>query len=71
MYVSGLAVPVRILGMAVSGGNVLRGFFVVVVILLLVHFAVLFHRRFRLRSRLVLLVGRLAVGVSLPWNVSL
>jgi hypothetical protein len=55
MHVSGLTVPVRILAMVVSGGSVLRGFFVVVVILLLGRLAVLFHRCFRLRSRLVLL----------------
>jgi len=57
MHVSGLAVPVRILTMVGSGGSVLRSFFVVVVILLLGRLAVLFHRCFRLRSRLVLLVA--------------
>jgi hypothetical protein len=43
MHVSGLAVPVRILAMVVSGGSVLRGFFVVVVISLLDRLAVLLH----------------------------
>jgi hypothetical protein len=57
MHVSGLAVPVRILAMVVSGGSVLRGFFVVVAISLLGRSAVLFHRCFRLRSRLVLLLA--------------
>jgi hypothetical protein len=53
MHVSGLAVPVRILAMVVSG-TVLRGFLVVAVILLLGRVAVLFHLRFRLRIRMVL-----------------
>jgi hypothetical protein len=57
IHVSGLAVPVRILAMVVSRGSVLRGFFVVAVILLLGRLAVLFHRCFRLRSRLVLLLA--------------
>jgi hypothetical protein len=58
MHVSGLAVPVRILAMIVSGGSVLRGFFVLAVILLQAPLAVLFHRCFRLRSCLVgLLAG--------------
>jgi uncharacterized membrane protein YpjA len=56
MHVSGLAVPVRILAMIVSGSGLLRGFFVVAAILLLGCLAVLFHRCFRLRSRLVLVV---------------
>jgi len=43
--------------MVVSGGSVLRGFFVVVVILLLGRLAVLFRRCFRRRSRLVLLLA--------------
>jgi hypothetical protein len=57
MHVSGLAVPVRILAMFVSRGSALRGFFVVVVILLLGRLAVLFHRCFGLRRCLVLLAG--------------
>jgi len=57
LHVSGLAVPVRILAMVVSGGSVLRGFFLVAVILLLGRLAALFHRCFRLRSRLVLLLA--------------
>jgi hypothetical protein len=57
MHMSGLAVPIRILAMFVSRGSALRGFFVVVVILLLGRLAVLFHRCFRLRRRLVLLAG--------------
>jgi len=43
--------------MVLSGGSVLRGFFVVVAILLLGRLAFLFHRCFRLRSRLVLLLA--------------
>ena len=71
MHVSGLAVPVRILAMVVSG-TVLRGFFVVAVILLLGRLAALFHRRFRLRIRMVLLTGWLFLyhGMS-PDNRSL
>jgi hypothetical protein len=56
MHVSGLIVPVRILALIVSGGRVLRGFFMVAVFLLLDHMKVLFHRCFGLRSRLVLLL---------------
>jgi ribosomal protein S6E (S10) len=65
MHVSGLAVSVRILAMAVSGGSLLRGFFMVVVILLLGRLAVLFHRCFRPRSRLVLLAGWLCLFLFL------
>ena len=57
MHVSGIAVPVRILAMVVSGGSVLRSFFVGALILLLGRLAILFHRCFRLRSRLVLLLA--------------
>jgi hypothetical protein len=57
MHVSGLAVPVRILAMFVIGGSVLRGFFAVVVVLLLGRLALLFHRCFRLRRRLELLLA--------------
>jgi hypothetical protein len=54
MNVSGLAVPVRILAMVVSGGSMLRGFFMVVAILLLGRLALVFHRFFRLRNHLLL-----------------
>jgi len=53
IHVSGLAVPVRILAMVISGSGFLRGIFVAALILLLGRLAVLFHRCFRLCSRLV------------------
>jgi hypothetical protein len=56
MHMSGLAMPVSILAMIVSGRR-LRAFVVVVAILWLDRFAVLFHHCFKRRSHLVLLLG--------------